>query len=92
MPTQGNAYPDCSVDFNNAMNEAIYLGSGKKLRIIAPFVKWNKADVVKLGLKLKVPYEMTWSCYEGGDRPCGVCATCIDRKKAFLANGITDIE
>ena len=88
----GNAYPDCSVDFNNAMNEAIYLGSGKKLRIIAPFVKWNKADVVKLGLKLKVPYEMTWSCYEGGDRPCGVCATCIDRKKAFLANGITDIE
>lgn len=86
----GNAYPDCSSDFNDAMNRAIYLGSGKQLEIIAPFVNLTKADVVKKGLELGVPYEMTWSCYEGGDRPCGVCGTCRDRISAFEANGVAD--
>ena len=86
----GNAYPDCSDDFNNAMNRAIYLGSGGQLEIIAPFVNLTKADVVKKGLELGVPYEITWSCYEGGDKPCGVCGTCRDRIKAFKANGIAD--
>ncbi|MDE6665199.1 MAG: 7-cyano-7-deazaguanine synthase QueC [Ruminococcus sp.] len=86
----GNAYPDCSSDFNDAMNRAIYLGSGKQLEIIAPFVNLTKADVVKKGLELGVPYEMTWSCYEGGDKPCGVCGTCRDRISAFEANGVTD--
>lgn len=86
----GNAYPDCSDEFNNAMGEAIYIGSGKQLKIVAPFVKWTKAEVVKKGLELKVPYEMTWSCYEGGEKPCGKCGTCIDRAKAFEANGITE--
>ena len=46
--------------------------------------------LVRTGLKLKVPYELTWSCYEGGDRPCGKCATCLDRAAAFTANGVTD--
>lgn len=86
----GNAYPDCSVDFNETMNSAIYLGSGKQLHIEAPFVKMNKADVVKQGLALKIPYELTWSCYEGHDKPCMVCGTCIDRMKAFEANGVID--
>lgn len=86
----GNAYPDCSSDFNDAMNRAIYLGSGKQLEIIAPFVNLTKTDVVKKGLELGVPYELTWSCYEGGDRPCGVCGTCRDRIKAFEDNGVTD--
>lgn len=86
----GNAYPDCSSDFNDAMNRAIYLGSGKQLEIIAPFVNLTKADVIKKGLELGVPYEMTWSCYEGSDKPCGVCGTCRDRISAFEANGVTD--
>lgn len=86
----GNAYPDCSEEFNNAMNTAIYLGSGKQLRIEAPFVSKTKKEIVKLGLELGVPYELTWSCYEGGDKPCGVCGTCRDRQAAFLANGVTD--
>ncbi|MEE3393687.1 MAG: 7-cyano-7-deazaguanine synthase QueC [Lachnospiraceae bacterium] len=86
----GNAYPDCSESFNNAMNTAIYEGSGKKLQIIAPFINVPKKEVVRIGLELKVPYELTWSCYEGGDKPCGKCATCIDRKAAFEANGVTD--
>ena len=86
----GNAYPDCSVAFTRAMCEAINLGSGCGLKIEAPFVKSNKAEVVKRGLELKVPYELTWSCYKGGDKPCGKCGTCIDRMKAFEANGVED--
>lgn len=86
----GNAYPDCSDAFNRAMREAIYVGSGNELTVEAPFVNMSKADVVAIGLKLKVPYEYTWSCYEGGDKPCGVCGTCIDRREAFAANGIVE--
>lgn len=86
----GNAYPDCSDAFTNAMSEAINLGSGCGLTIKAPFVNHNKAEVVKRGLELNVPYELTWSCYEGGDKPCGKCGTCIDRQKAFEANGVKD--
>lgn len=86
----GNAYPDCSETFNNAMSEAVWVGSGNQVRIEAPFVSKTKADVVKMGLELGVPYELTWSCYEGGDVPCGKCGTCIDRAKAFAENGVSD--
>lgn len=86
----GNAYPDCSNAFNNAMNQAIYIGSGNQLEITAPFVNLTKKDIIKKGLELDVPYEMTWSCYEGGNKPCGVCGTCRDRISAFKANGVID--
>ena len=86
----GNAYPDCSVAFNDSMNRAIVLGSGNRLRVTAPFIGLNKAQVVARGLALGVPYEKTWSCYEGGERPCGVCGTCRDRLAAFAANGVAD--
>lgn len=84
----GNAYPDCSDAFADAMNTAIWEGSGKQCRIEAPFVNMNKTQVVAEGKKLGVPYELTWSCYEGGEEPCKVCGTCRDRRAAFLANGI----
>lgn len=86
----GNAYPDCSSKFNEAMNTAIYEGSGRQLSIEAPFIGLNKAGVVKIGLELGVPYELTWSCYEGHEHACGKCGTCIDRIAAFKANGISD--
>ncbi len=86
----GNAYPDCSQEFVDAMNHAIVEGTGGELRMEAPFVQWSKADIVKRGLELGVPYELTWSCYEGGEKPCGVCGTCIDRQRAFELNGTTD--
>ena len=86
----GNAYPDCSESFNNAINDAIYIGSGNQLKVEAPFVKMTKAEVVKIGLELNVPYKYTWSCYEGGEKPCGVCGTCIDRAEAFSLNGVKD--
>ena len=87
----GNAYPDCSQAFNDAINTAIYVGSGNQLSVVAPFIGMTKAEVVAQGVKLNVPYEMTWSCYEGNEKPCGVCGTCRDRIAAFRANGIEDI-
>lgn len=86
----GNAYPDCSQEFVQAMDEAIRQGTGGLLRIEAPFVTNSKSDIVKQGLEWQVPYELTWSCYEGGDQPCGTCGTCIDRARAFEANGVSD--
>ena len=86
----GNAYPDTSVEFNRAMSEAIYLGSGNALRIVAPFIDKSKSDVVAEGLRAGVPFELTWSCYEGHDKACGVCGTCRDRRRAFADNGLTD--
>ena len=86
----GNAYPDCSHEFNEAMNQAVYLGSGKKVRLVAPFVDKTKKDIVAEGLRLGVPYELTWSCYDGGAAPCHQCGTCRDREAAFAANGVVD--
>ena len=87
----GNAYPDCSEEFNKAINSAIYIGSGKQLQVTAPFVNMRKSDIVAKGLNLHVPYRMTWSCYEGREKPCGICGTCRDRIAAFKANGIAEV-
>lgn len=86
----GRAYADCSVEFVNKMDEAISIGTYEKVKVWAPLVELNKTQVVEIGLNLKVPYQYTWSCYEGGDKPCGSCGTCIDRRKAFEANNTTD--
>ena len=86
----GRAYPDCTPEFEQAMHTAIYEGSGRVLKMEAPLLNMNKAGVVKIGLESRVPYELTWSCYEGGNKPCGTCGTCIDRIKAFELNGRVD--
>lgn len=86
----GNAYPDCSQEFQDAISSAIHIGSGNALTVKAPFVSMTKADVVRKGLALNAPYHLTWSCYNGGDVPCGTCGTCLDRAAAFAANGVKD--
>lgn len=86
----GNAYADCSEEFISEINKSIISGTYGKVSIIAPFIKSSKADVVKTGIALNTPYELTWSCYAGGEKPCGKCGTCIDRAKAFELNGIKD--
>ena len=85
-----NAYPDCRADFIEAIGTAVNIGTYGKIKIVAPFLNKTKADVVKIGTDLAVPYELTWSCYERGDTPCGKCATCLDRAKAFSLNGLND--
>lgn len=86
----GNAYPDCSRDFTDSMAKAIYLGSGNQLKVEGPFVNMTKKDIVALGHSLNVPFNLTWSCYEGHDKACGRCGTCLDRKEAFRLNGLID--
>ena len=86
----GSAYPDTSEAFNNAIVSAIYIGSGNALRVLAPFIDKSKAEVVAIGREIGVPFALTWSCYEGREKACGVCGTCRDRIKAFRENGWVD--
>ena len=86
----GQAYADCSPEFARAMDEAINIGTYGKIHINRPLIHMNKAEVVRTGLELNVPYELTWSCYHGGDKACGKCGTCIDRLNAFKQNGVED--
>ena len=86
----GRAYADCSEEFTNAIGQAINIGTYEKVNLRAPLVNLTKAEVVREGLELGTPYQLTWSCYEGGDKPCGTCGTCIDRAMAFELNNISD--
>jgi len=84
-------YPDCRVEFVEAMEPAIRLATAwHPVQLRAPFVNLTKAEIVKMGLKLKVPYELTWSCYRGEEKPCRSCPTCIEREEAFMLNGAVD--
>lgn len=86
----GRAYADCSEEFTSTIGKAISIGTYDKVKLKAPLVNLNKAGVIKTGLELGTPYQLTWSCYEGTEKPCGTCGTCIDRNNAFKVNGITD--
>lgn len=85
-----NVYPDCSVAFNEAMGRAIYEGTGEAVQVNNPIIELHKNEVIKLGLDLQAPYHLTWSCYEGREKPCGTCPSCIKRIESFDANGISD--
>ena len=86
----GQAYADCSPEFADAMSKAINIGTYGKISVERPLINMNKAQVVEEGLKLNTPYELTWSCYKGGDKACGKCGTCRDRLRAFALNNIKD--
>lgn len=86
----GAAYPDCDEFFLNNMENAIYYGTGGQIDLETPFGTWTKDKIVEWGLEYKVPYELTWSCYKGGTKACGKCATCRDRLKAFEKVGSRD--
>lgn len=79
----GFAYPDCTVEFFGAMANAVHIGTYGEVRLVAPFLTWTKAQIVRYGSERHVPYHLTWSCYRGGDKHCGTCPTCIARKEAF---------
>jgi 7-cyano-7-deazaguanine synthase len=86
----GFAYPDCTPEFIGGMSNAMYVGTYHKVRLITPFQWMNKAQIAQTGYSLGVPFEKTWSCYEGGDRPCGKCPTCVGRLEAFAIAGLLD--
>lgn len=86
----GQAYADCSEEFASAMDRAISIGTYGNIHVVRPLINLNKAGVVAEGLKIGVPYNLTWSCYHGREKACGKCGTCLDRLAAFEANGVTD--
>jgi 7-cyano-7-deazaguanine synthase len=87
-------YPDCRPAFFEPLNQAFIKGNEghatANFRLEAPFITKTKADIAKLGDDLGVPYELTWSCYKGGEVHCGRCGTCVERIEAFINAEVTD--
>lgn len=83
-------YPDCRPEFAEALDRAVRLADWHEVRLERPFVKMDKADIVRRGAELDVPFGLTWSCYVGGERHCGKCGTCVERKEAFRLAGVAD--
>ncbi|PHR94848.1 MAG: 7-cyano-7-deazaguanine synthase QueC [Blastopirellula sp.] len=88
--SENDAYPDCSPEFVNAMVKAVSIATYGKITLDAPFVDNTKAEVVANGEQIGVPWELTWSCYEGGLIHCGTCSTCRARRDAFIGARVTD--
>lgn len=83
-------YPDCRPEFVDAMSRAAELCDWHQVQVFRPFVTKSKADIVRLGMELGVPFDMTWSCYKGESVHCGKCGTCVERREAFVTAGVTD--
>jgi 7-cyano-7-deazaguanine synthase len=90
-----SGYPDCRPDYLKSMERSAKLGTrsgseGRGIRILSPLVHLSKAQIIRLGNRLGVPYGLTWSCYQGGKRPCGRCDSCLLREKGFQEAGVPD--
>lgn len=83
-------YPDCRREFVEAMERAARLGTGSDISIEAPLLSLKKSEVVRLGARLGVPFELTWSCYRDGEVHCGSCESCENRRRAFIEAGVKD--
>jgi 7-cyano-7-deazaguanine synthase len=83
-------YPDCRPEFIDAMNNLIPIATESLVKIEAPFVHISKAEIARIGEALGVPWDQTWSCYEGNEVHCGKCGTCVERKEALSIEGIVD--
>ncbi len=92
MQEDGPGYPDTTEEFIASMEKAINLGRRpeSECRIIAPIIHNTKAEVVKIGAELLVPFGMTWSCYSSEGVACGICQSCVMRRRAFEKAGIKD--
>jgi 7-cyano-7-deazaguanine synthase len=84
-------YPDCRATFISSMSDAMAYGTYEHVRVGAPYTNITKSDIAKIGARIGVDYARTWSCYKGGERHCGKCGTCVERKEAFRDAGIEDM-
>ncbi len=84
------AYPDCTPEFMGGMGNAIYIGTYRKIRLHTPLIWMKKHQIVTRGQALGVPWDLTWSCYEGRELHCGVCPTCRARREAFAEASVGD--
>jgi 7-cyano-7-deazaguanine synthase len=90
-----SGYPDCRPAFIEAFRQVAATGQkrgieGDPIEIRTPLIDLSKPEIVRMGLALDAPLELTWSCYEGGDQPCGVCDACILRARGFAGAGVDD--
>ncbi|MCX5703561.1 MAG: 7-cyano-7-deazaguanine synthase QueC [Candidatus Omnitrophica bacterium] len=90
-----SGYPDCRPQFFRAFQRMLDLGTksgveGKRIKILTPLINKHKAEIIRLGLGLGVPFKFTWSCYKGGSKPCGECDSCYFRAKGFKEIGLKD--
>jgi 7-cyano-7-deazaguanine synthase len=86
-----SGYPDCRPAYYEAFNRVVKLGTKEgSIEIVTPLIAMRKAEIVKLGLELGAPFDLTWSCYRHQDRACGVCDSCVLRLRAFAAAGLQD--
>jgi 7-cyano-7-deazaguanine synthase len=83
-------YPDCRPEYINAMAQVYGCASEGKVALHAPFQAMHKADIIRLGLSYNLDYSQTWTCYEGGDEPCGKCGSCVERAEGFAQAGAHD--
>lgn len=83
-------YPDCRPEFISAMDSATNAGTYIGVRVVAPYTNITKGDIARIGKKLGIDYAETWSCYKGGEKHCGKCGTCVERKEALAYAGIED--
>ena len=83
-------YPDCRSEFVESMGKAMAAGTYCNMELIAPYTNINKVEIAKRGNALGLDYAKTYSCYKGGEKHCGKCGTCVERKEAFELAGITD--
>ena len=83
-------YPDCRPEFISTMSSATSTGSYNGVTVIAPYTSITKGDIARRGKELDIDYTETWSCYKGGDKHCGKCGTCVERKEALRDAGIED--
>lgn len=83
-------YPDCRLEFINAIDAAATAGTYNNVKVVAPYTKITKSDIARIGKKLGIDYTETWSCYKGGEVHCGKCGTCVERKEALAEAGIED--
>ena len=79
-----SGYPDCRPGYYRAFQLVAQQGTkARKIKIVTPLLKMSKAQIIRLGLKLGAPLDSTWSCYQGGRKPCGICDSCKLREKGF---------
>lgn len=83
-------YPDCREDFVKAMSQAMQFGTYEHIEIVAPYTNITKTDIARHGKNMGIDYTETWSCYKGGEKHCGKCGTCTERKEALRDAGIED--
>ena len=86
-----SGYPDCRPRYYKAFNEVVKAGTKEgNIEIVTPLIAMRKAEIVRLGLELGAPFDLTWSCYSRADQACGVCDSCALRLRAFQAAGVQD--